>query len=203
MAGIVRASPAYEIVGFLDDVHSDRHGQEFCEAPVLGGREQLGKLLAGGVRHAIIGFGDNGMRRTLAQSLVSVGFELGRALHPRATIAPDVTLGAGTVIVAGAVVNPNATIGANVIVNTCASVDHDCVLGDAVHVAPGARLAGGVRVDSESWIGLGAVVLEGRTIGPGTMVGAGAVVTRDLPGDVVAHGSPARIIRRRAGPGLR
>jgi acetyltransferase EpsM len=198
VADIVRAGLDYDIVGFLDDVHPDRHGQSFCEAPVLGGREQLDRLLVAGVRHVILGFGDNGARRKLAQSLVDHGFELGRAIHPRATVAPDVKIGAGTVIVAGAVVNPNSTIGENVVVNTCASVDHDCVLGDAVHVAPGARLAGGVRIDSETWIGLGALVLEGRNVGPRTMVGAGAVVTRDLPADVIAYGAPAKVIRTRA-----
>lgn len=198
VADIVRAGVDYDIVGFLDDVHPDRQGQSFCEAPVLGGREQLDRLLADGIRHVILGFGDNGARRRLAQSLVDLGFELGRAVHPRATVAPDVKLGAGTVIMAGAVVNPNTTLGENVVVNTCASVDHDCTLGNAVHVSPGARLAGGVHIDSETWIGLGALVLEGRSVGPRTMVGAGAVVTRDLPADVVAYGAPAKIIRHRA-----
>lgn len=197
VADIVRGGLDYEIVGFLDDVHPDRRGQSFCGAPVLGGREELDRLLGDGVRHVILGFGDNGARRRLGQTLVGLGFELGRAVHPRATVAADVKLGAGTVIAAGAVVNPNTTVGENVVVNTCASVDHDCVLGDAVHVAPGARLAGGVHIDSETWIGLGALVLEGRSVGPRTMVGAGAVVTRDLPADVIAYGAPAKVMRNR------
>ena len=39
------------------------------------------------------------------------------------------------------------------------------------------------------------VVCPGVTIGRNTVVGAGAVVTRDLPADVVAVGSPARVVR--------
>jgi maltose O-acetyltransferase len=39
-------------------------------------------------------------------------------------------------------------------------------------------------------------VLPGVSIGENTVVGAGAVVTRDLPGDVVAVGNPARVVRR-------
>ena len=45
------------------------------------------------------------------------------------------------------------------------------------------------------WLGGGVIVLPGVTVGANTVVGAGAVVTRDLPGDVVAVGNPARIIR--------
>ena len=47
------------------------------------------------------------------------------------------------------------------------------------------------------WLGGGVIVLPGVTIGENTVVGAGAVVTMDLPGDVVAVGNPARIIRSR------
>jgi maltose O-acetyltransferase len=45
------------------------------------------------------------------------------------------------------------------------------------------------------WLGSGAVVLAGVTIGENTVVGAGAVVTRDLPANVVAVGNPARVVR--------
>jgi maltose O-acetyltransferase len=45
------------------------------------------------------------------------------------------------------------------------------------------------------WLGGGAIVLPGVTIGENTVVGAGSVVTRDLPAGVVALGSPARVTR--------
>jgi maltose O-acetyltransferase len=49
------------------------------------------------------------------------------------------------------------------------------------------------------WLGGGVIVLPGVSIDANTVVGAGAVVTRDLPGDVVAVGNPARIVRRLKG----
>lgn len=45
------------------------------------------------------------------------------------------------------------------------------------------------------WIGGGVIVCPGVTIGDDTVVGAGAVVTKDLPGGVLAVGNPARVIR--------
>jgi acetyltransferase-like isoleucine patch superfamily enzyme len=45
------------------------------------------------------------------------------------------------------------------------------------------------------WIGGGAIVLPGVTIGDGCVIGAGSVVTRDVPANTLALGNPARIMR--------
>ena len=52
-----------------------------------------------------------------------------------------------------------------------------------------------IRIGRNVWIGAGAIVLPGVTIGDGTVVGAGSVVTKDLPENVVAVGNPCRILR--------
>lgn len=53
-----------------------------------------------------------------------------------------------------------------------------------------------VRIGSRCFIGAGSLILPGVTIGDGTVVAAGSVVARDLPGDCIASGNPARIVRR-------
>ncbi|MBO4141147.1 sugar O-acetyltransferase [Micromonospora tulbaghiae] len=52
-----------------------------------------------------------------------------------------------------------------------------------------------ITISDNVWLGGGVIVLAGVTIGENTVVGAGAVVTRDLPANVVAVGNPARPIR--------
>jgi maltose O-acetyltransferase len=52
-----------------------------------------------------------------------------------------------------------------------------------------------ITIGDNVWLGGGAIVLPGVTIGADTVVGAGAVVTKDLPSGVLAVGNPARIIR--------
>ena len=53
-----------------------------------------------------------------------------------------------------------------------------------------------VTIGNDVWIGGGAIICPGVTIGSRTVIGAGSVVTRDIPDDVVAAGNPCRVIRR-------
>ena len=52
-----------------------------------------------------------------------------------------------------------------------------------------------VRIGKNVWIGAGAIVLPGVTIGDHSVIGAGSVVTKDIPAGVIAAGSPCRVIR--------
>lgn len=113
-------------------------------------------------------------------------------IHPNAVIAEDVSLGEGTVVMAGAVVNPGAMIGKGVIINTCSSVDHDCVISDYVHIAVGSHLSGTVNVGEGTWIGTGATVSNNVNICGGCMIGAGAVVIKDINEEGTYVGVPAR-----------
>ncbi len=54
-----------------------------------------------------------------------------------------------------------------------------------------------VTIGHDVWIGHGAIVLAGRSIGTGAVVAGGAVVTKDVPDYTIVAGNPARIIRRR------
>ena len=52
-----------------------------------------------------------------------------------------------------------------------------------------------VAIGSDVWVGGGAIICPGVTIGPRTVIGAGSVVTRDVPAGVFAAGNPCRVIR--------
>lgn len=88
------------------------------------------------------------------------------------------------------------------------------IMGDDVQIGPSVQLltathpidpdlrrakwesAEPITIGNNVWLGGGVIVTPGVTIGDNTVVGAGSVVTRDLPADVVAAGSPARVLRR-------
>lgn len=52
-----------------------------------------------------------------------------------------------------------------------------------------------VVIGDNVWIGGGAIILPGVTIGDNVVIGAGSVVTKDIPSDKVAIGSPCRLVR--------
>ena len=53
-----------------------------------------------------------------------------------------------------------------------------------------------VHIGRNCWIGAGAVILPGVTIGDNSVIGAGSVVTKDIPENVVAVGNPCRVLRK-------
>lgn len=192
VADILRLNNEYEVVGFLDDVNQNRKNTLFCGLPIFGGQDQLEILRDNGVEYIILGFGNCEARLNKAKLITDKGYKLAKAIHPSAILADDVSIGEGTVIVAGAVINPGSQIGRNVIINTCASVDHDCIIEDGAHICPGVHLAGRVTVGRGSWIGIGSTIVERVRIGSAVYIGAGAVVLEDIENDTVAFGIPAK-----------
>lgn len=53
-----------------------------------------------------------------------------------------------------------------------------------------------ITVGDNVWIGGGAIICPGVSIGANSIVGAGAIVTKDVPANVVVAGNPARVIKQ-------
>jgi acetyltransferase-like isoleucine patch superfamily enzyme len=94
------------------------------------------------------------------------------------------------------------------------SIGRECIIADRVmlidfdhgviEVDRPIRLQGiykrDVRVGHNVWIGYGACILRGVTVGENSIIGTSAVVTREVPQNAVIAGSPARVIRMREVP---
>lgn len=84
-------------------------------------------------------------------------------------------------------IGKNVLIGPSVIITT---------VGHPIH--PDYRsymYAAPVNIHNNCWIGAGAIVCPGVTIGENSVIGAGSVVIKDIPANVVAVGNPCRILR--------
>ena len=111
--------------------------------------------------------------------------------------------------------------GCNIRMGSQIEINHNCVIldcapvafGDHVFIGPncgfytaghpldaaprnaGLEFARPITVGDNVWFGGNVAVLPGVTIGSGAVIGAGSVVSRDVPPNVVAAGSPCRVLR--------
>ncbi|MBR9989357.1 MAG: 2,3,4,5-tetrahydropyridine-2,6-dicarboxylate N-acetyltransferase [Gemmatimonadetes bacterium] len=124
-------------------------------------------------------------------------------IEPGSFIREKVEIGDRVIVMMGAVINIGAVIGAGTMIDMNAVVGARALVGSDCHIGAGAVLAGvleppsaaPVVIEDEVLVGANAVVLEGCTVGRGSVVAAGAVVTEDVPANVVVAGQPARKIK--------
>lgn len=141
-------------------------------------------------------------------------------IHPPLTVSDParVAVGDRTFVLAGATLMLGARgrvrIGSGTYLGRDLTVisDAEVVIGDDVMgsdrlliadveygPAPGGRVLlppRPVRIEDGVFLGTGAMILPGVTVGARSLVAAGAVVTEDVPAGAVAAGNPARIVRR-------
>lgn len=179
---MVKQIGEYAIAGIVDDKLPA--GRRVLDVPVLGGRALLPALTRQEVWLAANGVGgilDINVRVRIFELLETSGFSFPALVHPRATVEPSARVGAGAQVFANAYVGSEAVLHPKCMVNTNAVVSHDCEIGAYTHVAPGALLAGHVRVGERTLVGMGVTTAVGVQIGSGVRIGNGAIVLADVP----------------------
>lgn len=187
VAADIAIRSGYEEILFLDD---NPEARECLGWPVVGRVSEA----EGYQGDFFVAIGNPTVRERIQNKLEGQGKNIALLIHPSAILGIGVTIGKGSILMAGVVVNPCAEIGKGCILNTAASVDHDCKVGDYVHVSVGAHIAGTVTIGAKSWIGVGAAVKNNVTIAQDCMIGAGATVVRSITEAGTYIGTPARKI---------
>lgn len=189
----VALSLNYSIFAFI---HSKQVGQTLFGKPIFGGLREIEAL---DTFDFCLAVGDNYLReKYLNETLKIFPFLNFPALvHPTANFGPFSKIGKGTVVMPYTVIGTSASIGSFCILGNQSCVGHDSLLADYSSLSPAATLAGAVTVGLRSAIGLGAKVREKVTIGNDSVLGANSFLNRDLPNNVVAIGTPARVNRMR------
>jgi acetyltransferase-like isoleucine patch superfamily enzyme len=123
------------------------------------------------------------------------------------TIRENTSIGLGSIIGSGTVIDGEVTIGRNARIQSSNFIPPKISIGNNVFLGPAVRFANDlypvssrltpIIVKDNVIIGISAVILPGIAIGERAVIAAGALVTRDVPDDIVVAGSPAKQIMTR------
>jgi maltose O-acetyltransferase len=75
--------------------------------------------------------------------------------------------------------------------------NHNIERTDIPMMFQGEGKQGNIIIEDDVWIGAGAIILTGVTIGEGSVIGAGSIVTKSIPPYSIAVGNPAIVIKKR------
>jgi acetyltransferase-like isoleucine patch superfamily enzyme len=120
------------------------------------------------------------------------------AVVSRESTRASLTIGAFSTIGARTLINvmQQVTIGDHCLIAwDCDIMDTDFHHIDIGDDAPALPRTAPVRIGNNVWVGAHSIILKGVTIGDNSVIAAGSVVTRDVPGNSLAGGNPARVIR--------
>lgn len=184
--------PSFELLGVVDSAPSEINLHRLAQMGVkyLGTENEW--LSSGRRAHYVAGIGNPAVREIVCERFDSAGLPAATVVHPTACVGSLTQMAPGLVICAGVQVSTNVRFGRHVHLNPNATIGHDATFGDYVSINPGAIVSGDVVCQDRVLIGAGAVVLQGLTVGTGSTVGAAACVTKDVTGESIVRGVPAR-----------
>jgi sugar O-acyltransferase (sialic acid O-acetyltransferase NeuD family) len=194
----IQKEKKYNVIGFIDSFQ--KAGAKFHGFQVLGTEYDLPVLIDKfNLKGGIVAIGDNWTRRQMVDRIWAVvpHFEFISTVHPTATVAKNVSLGMGSVIMPGVVVRTNSVIGDFCILNTKCSLDHDGIMNNFSSLAPGVITGGNFCLGAYSAICLGAKVIENICVEEHSVIGSGALVLDDVANNVTVYGSPATVVATR------
>jgi len=113
-------------------------------------------------------------------------------VDPTTILGSDVEIGEGSYINAGCVIGSGSKIGKHVTINRAVNIGHDVIIEDFSFIGPGATICGGVSIGAECFIGASATLIDGLHFGYRAILGSGAVLTKNVLNDEKWFGGPAK-----------
>ncbi len=139
----------------------------------------------------------------------------GYGVHPRSLVGEGIEVQSGSCIDSECTVGSYTYIGRNCGI-TKTSIGRYCSIANNVSIGQGEHLLDRISTNSifyqepykvltskpceiadDVWIGVGAVILRGVSVGVGAVIGANSVVTKNVPPFAIVVGTPAKIVRYR------
>lgn len=154
----------HEVAGKVDDFD--------CGPDILGSFESVKhNFLPSEYGFAIaVGYSNMEARWKVWQRVSLAGYKVPALLHPRAYVADNAIIGAGSMVMAGALVDVRARLGEISVIWPGACISHDCEIGANSFVSPNATLCGFVRLGNNCFVGAGSAIVDHCTVPSSTYI---------------------------------
>ncbi len=185
-----------DIVGFLDD-DPKYINHEVKGIPVLGKVSKLETLKeSDGVEAVYCPLGNNKLRVKFLTYARDLGYETPNYIHPSVLISPNVKIGNGVYILLGTTIMPYADIKDFVMISMGVHLAHHTILDEGVFLSTGCNFGASIHAHKYAYCGISSTIMTGlHDLGEDCLIGAGAVVIKDVPGNAIMAGVPAKLLR--------
>ena len=177
-------------LGFVFDGGDKQKGEIIDGFPVLGDLSYLKSIDLKEI-FLVPAIGRPVWRKKLVNEVTKMGGKFIKIIHPNSQISKKTKIGEGAIIQGQCVFTPGMEIGNFFISNDNVSIGHNTIIGDFVHINPNVNIAGSSKIGNDVYIGVKATILTSN-IGDGAVIGACALITKDVPPNVLAKGIPAK-----------
>jgi sugar O-acyltransferase (sialic acid O-acetyltransferase NeuD family) len=186
---------------FFDNVSTDLPDRLYGRFTVLRTMSEVKEIFrkTGDTRFTL-GLGNPVLRYNLNAKFKQIGGQLTSTISPNTDIGSfGTSIAHGCNILSGTIITNDVTLHTGCLINPGCTISHDSTLDEFVQLSPGVRITGNCFIDRYSQLGTNSVILPKVRIGKNVVVGAGAVVTKDVPDNVMVAGVPA-VIKKKLPP---
>jgi len=177
-------------IGFVYDGGSKDAGKLIYDIPVLGEISYLKQIDLSEV-YLVAAVGRPVWRRKMVEEAKMLGGRFMSIIHPTVNLNRYARVGEGAIMQRFCNIQPDVVIGNYFCSSGFVGVGHDTVIGDYVQINPHVVITGGSVIGNDVFIGVRATILKTR-IGEGAVIGACALITKDVPPNMMAKGIPAK-----------
>lgn len=179
---------------FYDDINDDNPPKLYNRFPVLKSLSEAERFFSKVSNKFVIGIGNPVLRKKIYEKFSGIGGNPTTIISKNAEIGSfDNHIEEGVIITSGTIITNSITIKKGAMINISSTIGHDSIIGEFVEVCPNVSISGHCTISDLVFIGTGATILPNIKIGKSSIIGAGAVVTQNVPDNVLVAGVPATI----------
>jgi sugar O-acyltransferase (sialic acid O-acetyltransferase NeuD family) len=183
-------------IAFYDDVTKDIGEFIYGIYPILKTESEVTNFFLNNGNDFTIGIGNPHLRFKLYTKFIELGGNFTSVLSPLAQVGHfGNKIGSGSNIMTGSIITNDIEVGKGVLINLSCTIGHDSTIGDFVELCPDVNISGNCTIGAFTFIGTNSVVLPNVKIGKNVVIGAGSVVTKDIPDNCMALGTPSKVIK--------